>query len=128
MIGHRRWVLAVVALAGAACAGVVASAPPTRYADHSEALTVLGHRATVAAKAARSLVSYSYLTKRFGADSLWGTRGQENFAVRVRFAPFGDSTRVGIEIWSSCQPKPVCVRAEAVVLLERIASPEAPPM
>lgn len=124
------WRLAVLALGLgiAGCASVVASAPPTRYADHSEAITVLGHRATVAAKAARSLVSYSYLTKRFGADSLWGTRGQENFAARIRFAPFGDSTRVGLELWSSCQPKPVCVRAEAVVLLERIASPEAPPM
>ena len=120
-----RLLLALAAPLVLGCARVVAAPPPASAPTWSEERVVAGVRVSVAARAARALSEAGFRTKRFGADSTWGTKSTDQAAVRLRYStPSGDSTRVFVELWLPCAPSARCGRAEAATLFRRLGEEE----
>lgn len=112
----------------AACGRVISPAPPSSTPALSEILTVAGVPVTVAARAARVLYELSFITKRFGSDSTWGFQSNDSIHARLRYVqPTVDSTRVLVELWSTCRPAPGCLRRHLAALSARIRAEDAPP-
>ena len=89
---------------------------------------VPGTPIVIAARAARVLQDYGFTTKRFSDDSLWGLRGADDIAARLRYAPrSSDSTRVLVELWGKCQDPRSCMQGDVAVILARISQPDEPP-
>jgi hypothetical protein len=129
MIAPLRVAAFIVTLAAvAACAKVIAPAPPSSMAAVNQEARVVGPRITVAARAARALNTFGFTTKRFGSDSTWGWRGGDRVAARFRYANTGrDSTRVSLELWGNCEAKRPCRAIDADAILSRLDVQDSPP-
>lgn len=90
---------------------------------------MIGVPVAIAAKAARTLATYAYTTKRFGTDSTWGYRAVDDMSVRLRYTtPSRDSTRMLVEYWGRCERGGVaCLRGELAALAAGITQEEATP-
>lgn len=121
--------LAAVAFA-AACRGIIAPPPPTGAPDTLVEARVPGDRRVVAPRAARRLSDAGFTTKRFGSDSLWGWRGQEKIAARLRYANgSGDTARVLLELWGPCPAgvRRPCLQREAAAILASLNTEDPVP-
>ena len=121
--------LAAAGLALAACGRVISPPPPARTPQVSHVVTVVGAPVVVAARAARTLQDYGYVTKRFGGDSTWGYRGADSIAARLRYVRAAtDSSRVLIELWGKCpRDQADCLHGHVVVIVTGMTAQEAPP-
>lgn len=114
---------AVLLLAG--CARVIATPPPSDTPAFSEVRVVAGVPVVLAARAARALQESGFATRRFGSDSIWGSRSAESAAVRLRYSRASDdSTRVLFEIWIPCGATTRCGRAESALFFARLRQEE----
>ena len=113
--------------AASACGHVVAPPPPATAPEFTRDTVVAGQPIVIAAKSARALYNFSYQTRRFGQDSTWGYRSQENVSIRLRYvSPERDSTRVLAEVWG-CGGDRRCLGALVRVLFNALTQEEAPP-
>jgi len=121
--------VAAAVIVAAACAGVLAPAPPAVEPALMQDFTVLGATVSIAAKSARTLSQLQYTTRRFGVDSTWGYRSVDSIHVRLRYQrPAADSTRIVAEYWGKCENGGVsCLRGEFVLLGQGVMAEEAVP-
>jgi hypothetical protein len=130
---HRHTFIARVVLAAAVglaagCGRVVAPPPPAGEPVAAQQTVVPGHVMTIAARAARVLQDYGFVTKRFSSDSLWGWRGTDRIAARLRYGmPSNDSTRVLIELWGPCADSRTCMRGDIANIFTRLTAEEEAP-
>jgi len=119
----------LLALTGAgACGGVIAPPPPSSPPATAQEVVVPGVPITIAARAARALQDYGFVTKRFSGDSTWAWRRTDQIAARFRYTmPSRDSTRVLLELWGECPDSRTCMRGDIAVLFSRLTAEEGPP-
>lgn len=119
----------IALIAAAACGRVIAPAPPAGAPDTTREGRVHGDPRVIAPRAARRLQDLGFTTRRFGTDSLWGWRAQEQIAARLRYAMgSGDSTRVLVELWGPCAGnRRGCLGPEAAAILGSLAEGDAAP-
>lgn len=116
---------AVVAVV--ACACVIAPPPPDTPPITVLQEVISGVPVFVAAKAARALNDYDFVTRRFSSDSTWGWSARGQVAARLRYtSPSRDSTRVLVELWGPCR-RTGCLRADGLAILAKIKTEEAAP-
>jgi hypothetical protein len=122
--------VAMVSAAAAACGRIIAPAPPESMPLLSFETRVAGAPVTIAARGARALYDFSFVTRRFGSDSTWGYRASDSTHARLRYTmPSRDSTRVLIEMWGGrCESGDrQCLRGDLGALVQRLAAEDAPP-
>jgi len=121
--------VAAVCAAIVSCGRVISPPPPTTVPQVSHVVTVVGAPVVVAARAARTLQDYGYVTRRFGGDSTWGFRGADSIAARLRYVRAAtDSSRVLIELWGRCpRDQEECLHGHVVVIVSGMTAQEAPP-
>jgi hypothetical protein len=130
---RRAFVPATVLVAACAaivsCGRIISPPPPSNPPQVNHVVTVVGAPVVVAARAARTLQDYGYVTKRFGGDSTWGFRGADSIAARLRYVRAAtDSSRVLIELWGRCpSDQEGCLHGHVAVLVTGMTAQEAPP-
>jgi hypothetical protein len=126
-VKHRRLAPSLLVVAAAACSRIIAPPPPASPANTVVEHVVQGIPITVAAKSARALGDYGFVTKRFKSDSTWGWNKNRSLSARLRYtSPADDSTRIQIEFWGPCA-RPACFQRDAAILIRAIQAEEAPP-
>lgn len=124
---HRALTLATIA-AALGCARALASPPPAGQPAATQMVVVAGVPIVVAARAARTLESTNFATRRFSADSTWGFRKNDALSARLRYtSPSKDSTRVLLELWGSCENRGACLRRDIAEILKGLMTEDGPP-
>ena len=102
--------------------------PPAGQPAAAQIVVVPGVPIVVAARAARTLESINFATRRFSSDSTWGFRKTDALSARLRYtSPSKDSTRVLLELWGTCEDRRGCLRGDIADILRGLTTEDGPP-